>query len=323
MKAIFVRSESGEWSYKGRQACLTYYQTRFIDYLTYLDHYFENAKRTSEFNFIMCLLRIDKLIPSKYDAIETQKEVAHLTETCNRKYGPYRNIGTHASLYRYGLIVEGDLYYSTLMNLIRCSKDLPHKLVPFPTLKNGDPFPTLGKIKAIKQESKGLKYKAPIFRSFYDNEIRNAIFHSNYEVDNEGLHISGAKERHISHDELMIKLNSAFAFADAFMMLLEAHKKSYDRTKIIAGTHFFLGTEAHVIVRDKEGVAGLVEVKSPSAVDYRLGKFYPGEIEIVESGQYELPENKLITVQEKIYKFPKFLQKYAKVYYVKRYGRKE
>jgi hypothetical protein len=143
----------------------------------------------------------------------------------------------HKTSWRLGLllyshIVEMDAPYEVLTNLLRFQLGKGYSLNPFFALltekeqknyaRHG--ISTGSKIKIIKQLSKELGFDAgDIFDEFYDNQLRNAIAHSDYIIADDDFRcrggLSGMKAFRIPYEKLDKQLLAAKAFIAAFLQV--------------------------------------------------------------------------------------------------------
>lgn len=132
----------------------------------------------------------------------------------------------------YSHIVEMDAPYEVLTNLLRFQLGKGYSPNPFFALltdKEQTSYARRGistgrKIEIIKQLSKDLGFDAgDIFDEFYDNQLRNAIAHSDYIIADDDFRcrggLSGMKAFRSPYEELDKRLLAAKAFIAAFFQV--------------------------------------------------------------------------------------------------------
>lgn len=313
-----IRDENGVWRAEKENAKLTPYQDSLVYYLNTLDKLFNKAKETSEFDFLWTLSRIKGLEPQRLDPLETIKDVGDSLEVVNKKIGNWHNTTPNFALFRYGLIVESDEIYRILINLARAANNEPYTTNPFPPLvEDGETYfqSPIQKIKLIKSTSRAADINLRIFGKFYDNKLRNGIFHSSYYIEEGQVNIIGPNKAVYTQERTLKFLNNAFAFSDALILLLKTHQAEYDDNVEISGTHHFTGTTAITIIKEGVGFTGIIERDGRPQDKYRMGIFTPEDLLLIEKGVYKLPKSKNAKAQEMIDRFPRKLQSYVGRYY--------
>jgi len=316
-----IRTEEGVWRAENENTELTSYQTNLLYYLNSLDMLFNKAKEKSEFDYLWALSRLKGIEPEGLDPLETIKDVRDSFEVVNKKIGNWHNTAGNFALFRYGLIVESDEIYRILINLARAANDEAYTTRPFPpVVVSGETYfqTPIQKIKAIKSTCRSAGITLRLFGRFYDNKLRNAIFHSNYYISEGEVHIPGTNRVTYDQEKLLSLLNNTFAFSDALIILLDTHRAEYQDNIEIQGTHHFTGTIAIVIIKEDKGFTGLIERDGPQQAKYRMGIFTPEDMRLINQGTYKLPKSKNTKTQEIIDKFPRRLQPYVGRYYRKK-----
>jgi hypothetical protein len=181
----------------------------------------------------------------------------------------------NATTWRLGLIlyshiVEMDAPYEVLTNLLRFRLGKgysPNPFFDFLTEKQKKSFQrrglsTGGKIAIIKQLSKEADLKiGDIFDDFYDNNLRNAIAHSDYILTDDGFRcrggLSGMKGFKLTYEELDRILASAKAFIAAFFQVESIARQVWGahKQKAIPYDPHYKGL-MEVLVDDKDLLCG-------------------------------------------------------------------
>lgn len=360
---IYFDQDAMLWMSNYGELDQTHYRKSVLKYLNQLDPYFRLAKKKDEFSFMLLFLSFKSDKPNNFDALLTAREIRFATEHINKKYSTWKNIRYHYDLFNYGLICENDEFYVLVYSLLRIldeeefsanpffqltkdkskavyqkneieklysfieSNDLPKLPSYISSMLEGSKEKELypiNKIEEIHKLSKHLKMPKITFYDFYDNNLRNSIFHSKYMIDgnNADIIVNEKFNKLITLDSKTIldRINEANAYRDALLHLFDFYKKQYKKSFIIDGTKNFINTKAAVIVKKTEGLIGLKEVTDIEFNRYRIGIFTTEDITLIERGIYDLPKSKNKSAQEIIDKFPRKLQpivnKFLRKFYI-------
>lgn len=345
-----VRATDGEWRGQGSSAKLTIYQQKLVEYLNFLDPIFRDVQMKDEFGFLWILLNIRRLSPVKWKSFEVLKDIEIIFEAVNKTLGTWKGANAHTGLFRYGLVVESDEVYGFILNLLRCLNDEPPLITPFfPTITNDikgkeikitlKPKDKIAQIKSLAKQSKIDFY---LFDEFYDNKLRNAIFHSAYHFDpyDGSLTIIGdavvrrdGKAQKVddpdiiyTHEQLLGITNKSFAFFSALMILRETYMKSYEGGIEIVGTHEFIPHKFTTVAKEGIGLIGLMETAGPEPFEIpfgkkmRVGTYNQDDVEALSRNEFSLSLSLNEKAQARIDSFPRILQKYVAQIYKSRLG---
>jgi hypothetical protein len=340
-----LRSEAGMWRPQHASAKLTIYQKKLVEYLNFLDPIFRNAQAKDEFGFLWALLGIRRLGPVKWRSFEVLQDTDKIFGAVNDTLGTWNGANTHTGLFRYGLIVESDELYGFFMNLLRCLNDEPPYVQPFaPTLKTDKKgvekkisLKPKDKITQLKNLASECSVEFYPYDEFYDNKLRNAVFHSSYHFDpsNGTLTIIGdsvvmrnkkaeevpTPDKIYTQQELLKLVNGAFAFFDAVIVLRRSLLDIYDGGLEIEGTHNFATHMFTTVAKNRKGLVGLMETGGPVPFEIpfeakmSIGTFTPQDITALKNKQYNLKLSPNEKAQLKIDSLPRRFQKYAGRYY--------
>jgi len=188
----------------------------------------------------------------------------------------------------YSHIVEMDAPYEVLTNLLRFQLGRGYSPNPFFTLLTENEqknyarrgISTGRKIEIIKKLSKDLGFDAgDIFDEFYDNQLRNAIAHSDYIIADDDFRcrggLSGMKAFRIPYQELEKRLLAAKAFIAAFFQveLLARQVWGLHKRKAIPYDPHYKGL-MQVLVDDRDVMCGFkVHWPNGSESMYRRTEF--------------------------------------------------
>lgn len=243
-------------------------------YLTFFDEIHQRAKDANEFEFIMAVLGvniswIEDVTSSKgihpYDTTRlTIPRIAnHLSQVKDDL------VGFTLSLWIYGHIIESSEPYeriANLLNIIEGKRYAPG--TNFPKMDDKGPPPTPGKkIATLRERIKtipDLKYAATLpMDEFYDRELRNAIFHSDYVITRTWdlvINKSQPTEKLITYPALLQQINKALAFYESIQLCLKHHIQTYTAPKVIDVDKRFSDDpeeKAQVIVSKNHGLVGI------------------------------------------------------------------
>ncbi len=203
-------------------------QEYYEEYLSYLAHLFSKARDTDGMEYIYTLLRVSGIEEAGWDPfIEAREALIDFSRTLRR----ISKRGFNKSSFRMGLLiychsVEMSAPYEILYNLLRCSQGKTYVPFPFPgrRLSKKRPYNVIPrspktKLATLKLEGEKIGEEMLISKmnSFFDDEIRNAFYHSDYALTESELRICGpGLSRIISFEVLSEKLARCFAFYQAF-----------------------------------------------------------------------------------------------------------
>ena len=293
-----VHNDDGYWELKieaDEHLALDKFHPTFKDalprYCTALDRAFVKAREKCEFEFLLTLFRIRESDNRGIgDAYETTLRAMPLLYEVHNKTENYE-AARHLQLWIYGHIVEASEPYEILSNLVNVSlgKRFSGQFYPY---KVGENRPVSPGTKIAKIERAALRAGVPEvvapLKEIWDQNLRNAIFHSDYILYGSDVL---TRERKYTHEEIMTVVTRAFVYHQALSILHKAHIESYDEPKTITVHPAFSrkrGEKAVVIVREGHGAAGLKaaltkEQIARGEIYWRLGRFTPKEIDILNS----------------------------------------
>ena len=166
----------------------------------------------------------------------------------------------------YGHAVEASEPYELLANLIDISQGGLFRLMRFPPRKDGGPPSPGDKIKKLEQAAKSAGMDGVVIpmQEVWNNNLRNAIFHSDY-----SLHLGDVRFKKLrarkdgtlkekvfvyKNDEIVILVNWGLAYFRALQLLRSYHIGLYTEPKEIAGDPRVLNDpNARAIVMVREG----------------------------------------------------------------------
>ncbi len=254
--------EKDEVEYKIKDSTKEYYQ----EYREYLDKLFARARDTNGLQYIYTLLRVSGIQDGGWDPfVEAQEALVDFSKILQK----ISKKGLNKSSFRLALLiychsVEMSAPYQILFNLLQCAQGKNYVPFPFPgePLGKKKPFsfrpqsPTK-KITTLKQEAEKIGEQELINKisSFFDDEIRNAFYHSDYSLtDTEFRICENGIPNAISFEILSEKLARCFAFYQAFFDLYKLIRLSFRKTKKF---HRMPNYEVFELLTDrKEGLIG-------------------------------------------------------------------
>jgi len=246
------------------------------------------------FEFVCTLVRSSGIQDADWDPWhESQATLSDLTslaslELPQERFPDATRTRMRLSLLSYSHITEMDLPYSLIANLLRLRIGKKYDMDPFRDL--GRPVPKkkrhlFGKIIPPSPGAKILRIKqlsgqahlpevGSAVESIYDNEIRNAVYHSDYTLtDREFRIVAGtrlSRKRNcftpvVEIDELNELFVNAFAFYSALFALYERCRKSFGDFK-----NAFLPYDGHY-----KGVLQLLFDEEDRLMGYRV--YWPNQ----------------------------------------------
>lgn len=248
--------------YKVKDSQKEYYQ----DYRTYLDHLFARARDTNGLQYVYTLLRVSGIQDGGWDPfVEAQEALIEFSKILQKN----SKKGINKSSFRLALLIychsiEMSAPYQILYNLLQCAQGKNYTPFPFPgeSLGKKKPFsvrpqsPTK-KIGTLKQEAEKIGEQELInkINSFFDDDVRNAFYHSDYSLtDTEFRICENGLPKAVSFVELSEKLSRCFAFYQAFFDLYRQIRYSFKKTKKV---HRMPNYEVFELLTDKkEGLIG-------------------------------------------------------------------
>lgn len=209
----------------------------YEEYKKYFLNLFSNANREDGFSYMCTLLRVSGSSYGHWDpfveADEALKDFSKILQRESKK-------GNDRLNFRLGLLIychatEMAAPYEILGNLIRCIQKKPFQFDPFFHLRQKfkkDPFKhklpsPRKKISFIEEEVKkiGEEKLTEMIHSFYDDELRNAFYHSDYCITEEEFRIAAGVGRSIPLTEVANMLVRCFAFYEAFFNVYREAKR--------------------------------------------------------------------------------------------------
>lgn len=301
-----TRKENGEWHFPTTiKNAHSSYQPALEKYLNALDPFFARAKEKCEFEFIFSLLRVRGLAGPGWDTLRNLAEVYKSFDKINKLLRDDNVTPTHFSLFLYGLTIEASEPYELLSNLINVIEDKRYNpMSHFPDYSDGHgkmrSMSPADKITQIKSRAKKVKLNLQIFDEFFDNKLRNSVFHSDYAVYNNEIRLMNPAVVY-SRDDWHKLINCAIAYYEALMTLYKYHIGQYAEPKLVK-PHPDLSPDKELmfvtIIRTGHGLIGLRDNWTPEQlangrIPYVIGRFLPYEQKLVAKGQRILPRNKI------------------------------
>lgn len=291
------------------------YLSSFLKTLNEIEPCFDKAKKSSEFDLILSLLSVRSAQDAGWDTYETIKDIkkSFLQAHKNLKYEG--DAAGHFTLYLYGLIIEASEYYEKLGTILEIANGKPFRsnVVTFTTDRNGKiinlkPTDKIAKLKAL---AKNIDTSLTLFEDFYDNHLRNAIFHCDFTFYNHEVRILNP-DKIYSYSQILALFNKAWGYSDAFDFIVNNYQAEYSKPiKIPVPSYFGPQKEkAQLIIRKGKGVIGLKNAfskkeLSQGKIDWRLSRPLTYEVKLIDDGIYLLPENKIEKINRIIRLFPK------------------
>jgi len=325
------KSEDGIWGFEKRPNKIEpNYEKFLLQSVNTIDNVFNEAKKRSEFEFILTLLGVRGLSDAGWDPFETTKYVFGLfSDLLNTKLEFKESI--HYSLLLYGHLVEASEPYEIICNMINIGNGGRYGTYNFPTKGERkipqSPSEKIRKLEdlAVTDNQKGI---IKLLNTFYDRELRNSIFHSDYSVYGSELRLK-SPTKVFKHSEIMKLINQCIAYYNALINIVEHSKLDYKEPKIIDVHPEFSrypNEKAITIIRQGSGLVGLKDNLTPAQkksgfITFRVGKFLPYESKIIDNDPslVILPYNKIEKVNKFIRLFPSSVRRKIVKYYSKKF----
>jgi hypothetical protein len=279
------------------------YQEHFLKYLNLIEPIFNKAKEKSEFEFICTLVKVQGYKDAGWDPFENLEQI---NKSFQKIFSSKTkdNIKANQALFLYGLILEASEPYNTLSNLLNIIEGDRYTISNFPNYtddkgRSRTQHP-LDKISQLIKRAKKNKLDLSLFNDFFDNNLRNAVFHSDFVIHWPEVRILNPNKRY-SRKEWMIKVNQAMAYLNAYINVKGAYIKSYTDPKIIEPHPDFQvhpNGEIITIIRENHGILGLKDNWSKEdlkrgMIPFYFGMFHRYELKLLDEGIVTMPPSKL------------------------------
>lgn len=294
-------------------------------YLNCLDPLFEKSQEKSDFEFILTLLRIRGIQSSREDPYENS--VLTFDGFMGLKNKLRGNIRMNLMLWLYGHILESSEPYEIIANLLSICAGGRYRLFNFPKkeyrpklYRSLYPYEKIEHLDKLSKKANIINATTPI-KEFYDRDLRNAIFHANYSVDN-GEVILTDPQKMYSRVRTLVLINQALAYHEVIKNLVNSYIESYSESKIIPVSNGFSSDpdeKAIIIVRKGHGVIGLKSTKKGS---FYLGNQYSYELNYINKGETMLPKDRVKYWNKMLEKLPynisRFIEPVVEKYIINR-----
>jgi hypothetical protein len=269
------------------------YRDALPRYLTALDPAFDRARDRNEFQFLLTLFRVRGMQDVGIDPWETTlRALPNILQLGKREQGT--EAGLHLSLWVYGHIVEASEPYEMVMNLLDVSQGGQFRLDRFPPNNRGVPQTPGQKIHQIESvaTTAGMPQVAAPMKEVWDREFRNAIFHADYGIGQDGVFFRRDRfPQRLTFLEVTARINRALAYIEAVHALYRAQIRSYEEPVVIETDPRFsqgVAEPAVVIVRKGHGAVGMQAVSTreqiaAGKIHWRMGRFRYNELPLLDA----------------------------------------
>ncbi len=210
-----------------------------------LDKLFDRAKGVDEFEYVCALLRIRGSEDAGWDPLgESQRAINDYIALIE---APLRgDTRLRLALLVYSHVLETDAVYEVVENMLsitkgtRCSTsplahlyDRRRKSLVQPTRP-----PSAKKVVNYVRDharQNGEDELAAVLEKMFNEEIRNAFFHSDYVLYKDEFRIRHGRFKSIKISELQDVINSGVRFFQAFLYVWTHHRLSYKESKVVRG----------------------------------------------------------------------------------------
>lgn len=236
------------------------------EYDEYLFSLFQRASNTSGFEYLCTIIRVHGITNGHWDTFVEAEEAANDISEIMRELNSEteKKKALRLGLFLYCHLTEMSAPYEILMNLIRCIKSERYHIQPFhhlvKTTKNGTRiFPSpFSKIKELETATISINENklTEIINGFFNKNIRNAFYHSDYAItEDEFRIIEGSKygaEVH-SLETISDMLARCFGFYSAFFSAYKRAKKYFSHTRTY---HRWPNYEVLEILKENDDLLG-------------------------------------------------------------------
>jgi hypothetical protein len=210
-----------------------------------LEALFNRAKATDEFEYICALLRIRGLEDAGWDPLEESQRAVNdylaLIEAPLREDTRLR-----LALLVYSHILETDAVYEVIENMLSIMQGTRCSISPLAHLyeKRRRNFlqpvrpPSAKKVVTyLKEHAKrnGEDKLANLLDEMFNEEIRNAFFHSDYVIYKDEFRIRHGGFKSVKISELEKIINNVMRFFQSFFFVWTRHRLSYKQPKVLRG----------------------------------------------------------------------------------------
>lgn len=264
---------------------------------------FQLAMKKNQFQFGLALLGVKSFQDAGWEPFETLREIHKIFSKVKKNLDGKELL--HISLFFYGVAVEASEPYEIIANLFNIIEGKPYIRDNFPderTKKGFRQIYPIEKIEKLKERAAKLNFSLDFYDNFFDNKLRNAVFHSNYNVHNEEIRFSRRGQDYVyNRDTWIQKVNGAYSYYESIIFMLSKFKKEFASDKLLdAYPHFskIKGEKGVPIIRKGHGLIGVKdnwteEEKRKGRIPWWIGRSYKYEKILIEKGQHMLPVDKV------------------------------
>jgi len=295
------------------------YAQSVVKYLNCLEPLFDKAQNKSDFQFIFALLRFRGIEGPGEDPYENSIETIDTLMGIKEKIKGRARLNVF--LWIYGHIIESSEPYEIIANLLNICLGETYKLFNFPYIKTKYgyrpqyPMEKIGHLEKLSKKARMQSVLEPI-KEIIDRALRNAIFHSDYSV-NDGQVIINNPRKIYSREATLTLLNKTSAYHEAMKNLIKTYTESYDKPRIIKVSPGFSSDpeeRAQVIVRKNHGVIALRAALTQKQVEagkvlWEVGHYLSYEPKLIRNGKFLLPPSRVDFWNNILRKMPHFLYK--------------
>lgn len=230
--------------------------TQFFEFALHtLDSLFTKAKLEDEFEYACALLRIRGAQGPGWDLLrETHMLIEDMLGLIDAPLRDYTKI--RLLLLTYCHLVEVDAIYGILKNMLRVLEGQRFAVEPFWELYKSKRRRTKSRLEGVIPPSAktvitnicghahklGEPNTANLLEQIFNDNVRNAFFHSDYTLHKDEFRSREASFRKnnvvsssMKISDLVDLANKALAFYQAFMQCYQTHIRSYTEPKVVTG----------------------------------------------------------------------------------------
>jgi hypothetical protein len=239
-----------------------------------LEKLFKKARDSDEFQYILTLINFEGIKGPGWEPIFESREVIGLIDRCKKIAKTDEDL-TRLYLLSYCHVVEMRDLYKVIFNLYKVIAGDYYNAWPFAKLNKPHPkkmfqqiLPSPAqKIKMI--ENYTIQHELDgevinIIKDFYNNEVRNAFYHSHYILYNGEFRDTEFSWNTIPIKDLAQLIKKAGGFYNAFMRMYGDAKLEYREEKVIEDKRSNFGKVK--IISGKYGLEGFEQVNGKAKI---------------------------------------------------------
>ncbi|MFA6307724.1 MAG: hypothetical protein WCS88_04700 [Patescibacteria group bacterium] len=237
------------------------------EYYEYFSYLFTRAFEVGGVSYLFALLRVSGMQSAGWDSFiesdEALKDYSKILRKTKKNSKKVDKLSFRLALLMYSHATEMSAPYEIISNLINCIANKPYLIRPFCEFEKNrrEPLHPKSKIEHIKNKARAIgENKLPnILFGFFNEDIRNAFYHSDYTITENEFRITREDEipKSIKLEEVSDKLTRCFAFYSAFFTAYKNARATFNKMP----RNYFKWPDFEVFELVKNKKTGLVGFK--------------------------------------------------------------